>query len=254
MTISYPSFSSATHVPQGAAKNFVALHDSLCISKGNLKNSGIALVYNRSLSKGEILAIYNNHISAIKKLLTDNFFKDFWQKCSDQQAQDFYNIWQRAFNDWTTKPAIKKKEKVRKLKQAKGHIDKIIALVDSDPSLQREIGIAVTNAVNRKWPKTRNAGDGWETMEIHTAEIFLRILSKELDEISAPDSWQSTHANYPTQIQEPSAKTQFFIGRLSPLIFNVFGEGEHAKVSAMIKALFPDVMINRDTVRKAVAE
>ncbi len=252
MTISYPSVSAAEHVPPKSAQEFIAMHYSLSWSLENLKSGTASLVYNKKIDRNEILRIYETQISAIKTLLTDNRLKEFWIKCNDITSATFYRAWQQAFNDTATKPRIDKTEKRIKLQQAKGHVQALVDLMDSDPSLQREIGIAVTQAVNHQWHQTRHVGpESWETLEIHSAEVFLRMLIEEINEISQPDAWQSTHALYPTKVNEKTAVPQIFINVLTPAIYAVYGKDKHKSVSYIMGILFPDLNIKPDTLRDA---
>ncbi len=256
MSSQYSQIVAALYVPKMAAQQFSALHTSLNLSKDHFKD-GVFLTFNESRPKGEIIGIYKKQIQAIEKLLTDNYFKDFWEKCSEQQAQAFYDAWHQAFSDWATKPAISMREKKIKIGQAKDRIDKIVEFMKSDPSLQREIGIAVTDAVNGIWRVTRNIGENWESLEILNAQNFLKSLSDRLDMVFDEYAWQSTHNKYPKQIKEAHVERDFFIRRFSPIFFSVYGHNEHEKNFRFLKKLFPHLAFGRnprDTVRKVLAE
>lgn len=248
MTIPYPSFKPKNYVPEDAAKKFIELYDSLCLGLENvIKAQDIRLASNPSLNKTEIRKLYTQQIKAIKGLLTKEDFRKFWEDCDKTKAEIFYNAWQDTFNGLVGKPRISKSEKRRKLLSAKSHIDRIIDLTKIDASLQRELCIAITNAVNTKWPKTRTETSGsedWETiksiewLENRDAEAFLNILSHELGKIAKPDAWQSTHNLYPRQILEPSEKGQYFVRSLGPSLYAVFGSDKHTAVANMLNALF----------------
>lgn len=256
-------FAPAAWIPTKAAESFLNLYRSLSLSWESLKkekvriNSGekpdISFSFNKDKTIGNAVALYNNQLKAIKTLLTDVKLRDFWEKCSDDDALIFKNIWQDSFNDWFTKPNITEAKKKREIQKAKNYLDKIIGICDSDPSLQREICIALTKAVNNQWSETRHEGEGWEALEILEAGNFLNQFSKSIDTALSSSHWKSTHAGYPKQIGQPSAARQFFIGRFSPFIYRIYGERKHVEVANFL-ALVLGYSVTRDTVRKSNAE
>jgi len=256
-------FKPAVWVPTQAKESFLNLYVSLSLSCEPLKrekvriNNGekrdISFSFNKGKTIGSAITLYEQQLKAIKTLLTDNKLQKFWEICSDSKALEFKNVWQEAFNDWFTRPNITEAKKKKEIQKAKNYLDKIISIYDSDPSLQREISIALTRAINNQWHETRHEGDEWEALEILGAGSFLNQFSKSLDEIISPECWESTHARYPRQIGQPSATKQFLISRFSPIIYSIYGGQKHAEVTKFLALVF-DCIVTRDTVRKSNAE
>lgn len=247
-------------VPEYSCKHFMALYESLCLSLEGLalaKKSGeeIHLVFNPSKKMVGVKTLYERQLKAIRTLLTSRALRDFWEACEEEQEKAFYSIWQKAMNDWIAKPQITKTEKKRKINQVKGNVNKIIKTMDSDPSLQREVTLSFLEALHEQWPETQKRSFDLEVgIEMIHVSNFLGMFSKELEEISVTDNWMSSHNNYPAHITAPTAETQFFISRLSPIVYSVLGRNKHGKVTEVIKTLFPHLNVSREVVRKANVE
>ncbi len=249
----------ASWVQADTAKSLLSLYESLSLSEAHIREErkqgrDTFMIFNPSKKQGSILTLYERQKNAVQELLTSSKLKSFWEAATPEQRKNLEEVCKKAFNDWNTKPNITVTEKKKKLKQAKGHVEKIISIMGSDPSLQREISIALTEAVNAQWKCTENVGGDGEALEIIHAGKFIRGLAEEIENIRSSDNWQSTHRGYPTQIKATSAEKQFFIRRFSPIFYQVLGENNHAAIVKILSTLFPHFSVTPDMVRKANAE
>jgi hypothetical protein len=254
----YQPIVAGNWVPQSTAKSFSSLHEGLCraiedIYQAKRNGENRTLIFKPSKAMGSQKADLNMQVKAIGILLTDKSLGFFWDKCTPDQAEELKKVWHQAMNDWVIKPDISTTKKKKKLQQAQKHVDKIAEIMNSDPSLQREISIALTEAINNQWPTTRNIGDDWEALEMIHSGHFFKKFSNELKKTSTLNEWQSTHRKYPAHINEPTAKKQFLIKRFSPIIYNVCGHNDHAAVALFLRTVFSPLRITNGAVRQTNA-
>lgn len=244
-------------VPQKVANKFLVQYKSLDIGEEAIRESikggeDTHLVFKPKKNMKQVITLYQRQKKAIQAILTIPIFEKFWQSCTEEKAELFFNIWSKAWNDWVLKPDITDSEKRKKIKQVEGCIEKIIEIRASDSSLLREISIAFIESINHQWPELNITSEEAEALEtIHISHLLNRLL-KELKEIRTTSSWRSTHNIYPTHIKQPTAEGKFFRDALAPIVTEVLGKNDFAYVSDFISALFPHKTVKREDVRNAV--